>query len=193
MPDNSSYSEARPKAASAIGILNIIFGALGIMGGLGGIAVMGFTRTIFMSFAGGYWQEYDMIAVTLRSTLNIIIIIYVLSSAVAVIGLVSGAGLLGRKKWSVITANAYAAATILLSIATYFFIRRIFVVILQNPLLIDTIPPDERFALDILKNIIPGFTGAVSIIFGSAYPAVILALINRKNIREYYHSSGEDL
>ena len=56
----------------------------------------------------------------------------------------------------------------------------------DNLLVYSDLSSDEIMAMNILKRVIPGFTGVFSIVFGSAYPVVVLALLNRKHILKFY-------
>jgi hypothetical protein len=186
MSDQSQNQGSRPKAATVFGILNVIFASMGILGGLGGIAVMAGVNSLIRGFAGFSMSEYVAVAEMAASLMTLIIVLYLVTVVIDVLGLVGGIGLLGEKRWSILMTNIYAAATIALSFATYFIVRRMMGVIFENPLILEEVPPDERFIFSIFQRIIPAFTGVLSMIFGSAYPILLLVLLNRKNVREHY-------
>jgi hypothetical protein len=191
MSDQPELNDSRPKAGTVIGILNIIFGGFGIVGALGGIAVFSISRSLITSFGGFSVYEYEMIAGTISTIMTVITIMYVISTVISVLGLVGGVGLMGNKPWSIVVSDTYAIATILLAFGTYFFIRSLFNILFSNPLLLAEIPTDDRFILDIIKRVIPGISAVFSIIFGSMYPVLILALLNRKNVCAFYASQKE--
>jgi Na+(H+)/acetate symporter ActP len=41
-------------------------------------------------------------------------------------------------------------------------------------------------ALQTMKRIVPLLAGTFSLILGSAYPVILLALLNRRKVKDYY-------
>lgn len=88
----------RPTVGTVLGILNIIFGGLGIIFGITGtLAASGLTALIGVSGV-------------------LILILAIVGLAVAALCLVAGIGLLMNKKWSVMLSTVYALANIAVQI-----------------------------------------------------------------------------
>jgi len=186
MADAYAGGQTRPKAGTAIGILNIIFSGFGIIGGFVSLGMFSLLKSILTAFGDQLLYEYGLLLSTLTSFFTIIIVITLVQFVIYIIGLVGGIGLLKKKYWSVLVCTIYAGATIVLLIANYFATKQLVVGALENPMVMNSIPANEVFILDIVKTVIPAFTGLFSIIIGSAYPIIVLVLLNRAKVKDFY-------
>lgn len=193
MEQSQNSPVKRPRSATAIGIINIIFTGFGILGGIIGLGAFSILRTIAEKFGREFVPEYAVLMPMIRMFFTLIIVIVLVQFIVNAAGMVGGIGLLKRKHWSILLANIYAIATIVLVIANFFVFRQIFTGILESPMVLSTIPPEERFAVDIVKKVVPGAAGIFGILFGSAYPVIVLALVNRAKVKDFYTAEGEDV
>lgn len=88
----------RPAVGTVLGVLNIIFGGLGVIGGITGtLAASGLMALIGASGV-------------------LLLILAIIGLAVAALCLVAGIGLLINKKWSVMLSTVYALANIAVQI-----------------------------------------------------------------------------
>lgn len=175
----------RPKAGTVLGVLNIIFCGFGLLGGIIGILSFSLIRGIF-SIAMSYEPELQILMNTMNTFFAIIIVISIVQFLINGAGLTAGIGLLGSKGWSILISNIYAVATIVLLLANFFVVRQLMDQIFTNPMVLSELSAQDMTAVQTMRRIIPAFAGAFSIILGSAYPVVILALLNRKQVRDYY-------
>ena len=193
MEQSQNSPVKRPRSATAIGIINIIFTGFGIVGGFLGLGTFSILRTIVEKFGREFVPEYAMLMPMIHTFFTLIIVIALVQFLVNAVGMAGGIGLLKRKHWSILFANIYAIATIVLVIANFFVVRQVITGIFESPMILSTIPPEERFAVDIVKRVVPGVTGIFGILFGSAYPVIVLALINRTKVKDFYTAEREDV
>ncbi len=175
-----------PKAGRVIGILNIIFGSFGTFSGLISVLVFGMMNSIFRGVLPQYTHEFQALAAAIQNLFVIVIILTFIQFGINILALAGGIGLVRKRYWGILVSNIYAGATIALSFTVYFIVRHMMEMLLSSPSIVSTIPQDELFILDTLKNIVPGIAGITSILFGSAYPVLVLILINRAKVRNYY-------
>lgn len=190
MSDQQDQGQKPPKAGRVIGILNIIFGGLGIFSGFISIIVFGVINSLLRGVAAEFTYEIEALFVTMQQFFVIVLILTFIQFIINVLGLAGGIGLVKKRYWGILVSNIYAGATIALSFAVYFIVRHMMALFLSAPSITASIPQEELFVLDVIKNIVPGIAGITSIIFGSAYPALVLILLNRAKVRYYYLDTG---
>jgi hypothetical protein len=186
MGDQKGQTHNPPKAGRVIGILNIIFGSFGTFSGLVSILVFSVINSIFRGFSPQYPYEFQALAAAMQNLFVIVIILTFIQFGINIVALAGGIGLVRKRHWGILVSNIYAGATIALSFTVYFIVRHMMEMLLSSPSIVSTIPQEELFILDTLKNIVPGIAGVTSILFGSAYPVLVLILINRAKVRNYY-------
>lgn len=192
MEDSQNASMTRPKAATAVGIINIIFTGLGILGGFISLGMFSMMKALTLRLGQEFAQEFGAMMPVIGTFFTLITVITLVQFVINALGLAGGIGLLKQKFWSINLANVYAAATIVLAIANFFVVRQIIVGVLENPMLLSAVPPEERFALDIVKTVVPGFAGVFGIFFASAYPVLVLILLNRPKVKDFYAARREE-
>ncbi len=182
----------RPKAGSAVGIINIIFTGFGILGGVLSLGTFSILKTVLTKVGQEFLFEYEMLMSSLATFFTLIMLIALIRLAISALGLAGGIGLLKKKHWSILLCNIYAIGTIAVVIINFIVSRQIMIGIFENPMIVSSIPPDQRFALEIVKAIVPGFAGVIGILFGSAYPVLVLILLNRPKVRDFYIDQKEE-
>lgn len=175
----------RPKAGTALGILNIIFCGFGLLGGIFGIIAFTVIRGVF-GIAGAYEPELQMVMSMMSAFFTSILVITIVQFLINGAGLTAGIGLLGSKRWSILFSNIYAIATIVLLAANFIVVRQLMERIFENPIIMSQMSAQDLMALETIKRIIPAIAGTFSLILGSAYPVILLVLLNRKKVKDYY-------
>ena len=182
----------RPGSGTVLGILNIIFCSFGVLGLVFAFVGFGILNAIFGAFPiDSYASDYDeavLVLQAMRSFFSISLVITIIQGALNGVGLAGGISLLKSGRKSILLCNMYAIGTIVIVIAGFILNKYILHQMLDNLMLYSDLTSDELMGLNIAKRIIPGFTGTISIFFGSAYPVVVLSLLNRKKVRDYYAS-----
>jgi hypothetical protein len=175
----------RPKAGTALGVLNIIFCGFGLLGGIFGIIAFTVVRGVF-GIAMAYEPELQVVMTTMSAFFTIILVITIVQFLINGAGLTAGIGLLGSKRWSILLSNIYAIATIVLLAANFIIVRQLMERIFENPMIMSEMSAQDMMALQTMKRIVPLLAGTFSLILGSAYPVILLALLNRRKVKDYY-------
>ena len=171
---NSLLQGQRPVTATVFGILNLVFGILGICGifsGIVGVAIM--SSEIFdaeMKSKMNLQQFEDPLF------FGLLCMQMFMSGILSVVVIISGIGLLKFKSWGRKLANFYAVATlILLVVGTT--ISVIFTVI---PAVNEANNPGA--SPEKVSAAIGGVAGGVfGLCFGIIYPICVLIFLNRRN------------
>lgn len=175
----------RPKAGTALGVLNIIFCGFGLLGGIFGIIAFTLVRGVF-GIAMAYEPELQMVMSTMNAFFTIILVITIVQFLINGAGLTAGIGLLGSKRWSILLSNIYAIATIVLLLANFFILRQLMDQIFTNPMIMSEMSGQDLMAFQTIRRLVPALAGTFSLILGSAYPVILLVLLNRKKVKDYY-------
>jgi len=182
----SDVRSVRPKSATVLGILNIVFSGFGILSGLISIIIFSFVNTIFENLLYELPSEFFWMIQLFNpyfTSIAILTIIQILSYG---LGLGSGVTLLKENGKAVLVSNLYAGLTIAISLASYFLSLRFVQRFLGNAELLSNLSYEDRFMVNLIRSLVPGIAGVIGILFSSAYPALMLILLNRRNVREYY-------
>lgn len=175
----------RPKAGTALGVLNIIFCGFGLLGGIFGIIAFTVMRGVF-GIAMAYEPELQVVMTTMNAFFTVLLVITIVQFLINGTGLTAGIGLLGSKRWSILLSNIYAIATIVLLLANFVIIRQLMDQVFSNPMIMSEMSAQDLMALQTMKRLIPVIAGTFSLILGSAYPVVLLVLLNRRKVKDYY-------
>lgn len=175
----------RPKAGTALGVLNIIFCGFGLLGGIFGVIAFTVVRGVF-GIAMAYEPELQMVMTTMSAFFTILLVITIVQFLINGAGLTAGIGLLGDKRWSILLSNIYAVATIVLLLANFFILRQLMDQIFTNPMIMSQMSAQDLMAFQTIRRIIPAIAGTFSLILGSAYPVILLVLLNRRKVKDYY-------
>jgi hypothetical protein len=165
--------DQRPVIATVFGILNLVFGILGVCGNISGAGMFALMSSDFidekMKAEMNLQQFADPVYFGILSAQM------VLSGILSIVIIISGIGLLKFKPWGRKLANFYAVAyLILLVVGTVFNV--IYTVI---PALNEANNPGA--APDKIGGAVGGVIGGVfGVCFGMAYPICILIFLNRK-------------
>jgi len=176
----------RPNAGTVLGILNIIFCSLGLISSLFSFIAFGILNAITGSIPVDPYNEFSAFMSAGRAFFSISIIITIFQTGFSGTGLAGGISLLQNGRKSIFLCNIYAIGTIVVVILNFVFSKLIINRLFNELIYYADVTQDEIMVLDMLQRILPGFTGIISIVFGTAYPIIVLALLNRKTIREYY-------
>ncbi len=179
----------RPVAGTVLGILNIVFCSFGIVSVLFSFVGFGILNAIVGSVPAEPYDEVATFLMAARSFFTISLVISILQAGLNGTGLAGGIYLLNGGKRSILLSNIYAIGTIALVIISFILNKVVVNRMFDNLLVYSDLSSDEIMAMNILKRVIPGFTGVFSIVFGSAYPVVLLALLNRKHILAFYRGT----
>ncbi|GAB5406646.1 MAG: hypothetical protein Aurels2KO_48770 [Aureliella sp.] len=160
----------RPPSATVFGILNLVWGILGICSTVASIGFIAAAANpdFGMTEAPGMEQFADA---SYRAFLTVV---NILSLALAVLLIASGIGLLKFRPWGRSTAIWYAALTILVLIGTT---AGTFVLLLL-PSLTNAATPEEQ--MQAYFGIGGGLVGAL---FGLIYPVLLLIFMNRQSFK----------
>ncbi len=175
------------KTGRVMGILTIIFASLALLGGLIGLAGAGMANAIvnmgdaYSGMGARQMESFFSTSMTVSS------IATALQAGTAALGLAAGIGLVSGRRWSIVAANIYAVGTIVLAVGGYFVSLAI-----ANQA-VDTMmaemgnagPSFEAFGRQVV-GAVGGAFGLIGVVIASAYPIVLMALINRKSVRDGY-------
>ena len=175
----------RPKAGTALGVLNIIFCGFSLLGGIFGIIALTLVRGVF-GIAMAYEPELQMVMSTMNAFFTILLVITIVQFLINGAGLTAGIGLLGSKSWSILMSNIYAIATIVLLLANFFIVRQLMDQVFTNPAIVSQMSAKDIMAFQAMRRIIPAIAGTFTLILGSAYPVILLVLLNRRKVKDYY-------
>jgi hypothetical protein len=191
MEENTTQNDVkRPGIGTVIGILSIIICSLGLLFGIIGMIGMIAANSLFGSIPVDMVKEAEVILSAVNSALTFGLIIAIVQLVLRGVGLAGGIGLLGNKRWSIVVSDIYAAGMIILLIVNFFIMKEVVNRIFENPAIMAELQ-NEDVPIQFVKRIITGFSGAFSIIIGSIYPVVVLALINLPSVRKFYASQGK--
>jgi hypothetical protein len=177
-----------PASARVIGILAIIFSSLGLISALTNIGGM----VVWRSFAGFGMAMSDIPPEfptrLFGGALFLGIVGAVGGLAGSSLGLAGGIALLRRRPRAIPLMNIYAIVTIVLSVGTYI---GSFAVARQIAGAISTLPevgmtPGIGEAIRDLAVGLGGVFGFLGVVFGSAFPVIVLIMLNRDVVREAY-------
>jgi hypothetical protein len=190
-PDESRTSSAAPPtqpgmlpAAPAteswptvIGIIAIIFGALGALGGLWGLVAPAVMRRSLANVPGvdqtsldimHNWQSWTVTASLLGAILAIVLLVF-------------GIGLMGRKRWSRATGLTWAGLKMALVIATSVVAsiiqRETFARMSQQSTSMPAMPVN-------MADTMAGFTLVFGLLWGWALPVFVLIWFSRRKIKD---------
>ncbi|MDX1929378.1 MAG: hypothetical protein SFV81_22820 [Pirellulaceae bacterium] len=171
--DSALVPDQRPVTATVFGILNLVFGILGVCGNIAGVGMFAFMSSNLIDAkmkAEMNLQQFDD-----PVYFGILSAQMVLTGILSVVIIVSGIGLLKFKPWGRKLANFYAVAyLILLVVGTV--VNVIYSVI---PAVNDAYDPNAT--PDQIGGAIGGVVGGVfGVCFGMAYPICILIFLNRR-------------
>jgi hypothetical protein len=188
MEENTTENEVkRPGIGTVIGILSIIICSLGLLFGIIGMVGMIVANSLFGSIPVDMVQEAEVILSAVNTALTFGLIIAIVQLVLRAVGLTGGIGLLGNKRWAIVVSDIYAAGMILLLIVNFFLMKEVVNRIFQDPAIMAELQ-NEDVPIQFVKRVITGFSGAFSIIIGSIYPVLVLALINLPKVRKFYSS-----
>jgi len=182
----SDVRSVRPKSATVLGILNIVFSGFGILSGLISIIIFSFVNTIFENLLYELPSEFFWMIQLFNPYFTSIAILTIIQILSYELGLGSGVTLLKENGKAVLVSNLYAGLTIAISLASYFLSLRFVQRFLGNAELLSNLSYEDRFMVNLIRSLVPGIAGVIGILFSSAYPALMLILLNRRNVREYY-------
>jgi len=181
----SDVRSVRPKSATVLGILNIVFSGFGILSGLISIIIFSFVNTIFENLLYELPSEFFWMIQLFNPYFTSIAILTIIQILSYELGLGSGVTLLKENGKAVLVSNLYAGHTIAISLASYFLSLRFVQRFLGNAELLSNLSYEDRFMVNLIRSLVPGIAGVIGILFSSAYPALMLILLNRRHWREY--------
>lgn len=188
MEENTTENEVkRPGIGTVIGILSIIICSLGLLFGIIGMVGMIVANSLFGSIPVDMVQEAEVILSAVNTALTFGLIIAIVQLVLRAVGLTGGIGLLGNKRWAIVVSDIYAAGMIVLLIVNFFLMKEVVNRIFQDPAIMAELQ-NEDVPIQFVKRVITSFSGAFSIIIGSIYPVLVLALINLPKVRKFYAS-----
>ena len=162
--------QTRPQAVNTLGILNIVFACLGLVG---------MVATYAMYF-GGLHLAHDPVQEIARSSPEYMSFLRVsmVSSAIASVALgVSGFGLRAMKGWARHLAIAYSIWTIVAAIFGFYMTHKY----LLEPLSHSDNPAAKG-------GVAGGYMGGL---IALAYPIVLLIFMNKANVRDAFKRASE--
>lgn len=172
-PEVGLPSGKRPVSATVFGILNLVFGIMGICGG---IFTVGMLAVVVMpDFAEMFEDNPGMDQFKDPAFRTFLLVQTILSLGLTVLLIISGIGLLKFKPWGRTTAIWYAIPTILVVIGST--IGQYVLVVM--PALARAAEGPER--LSAIGGLVGGIFGAL---FGLLYPVLLLIFMNRRSFRE---------
>jgi hypothetical protein len=176
----------KPGAVKAIGILNIIFGAFGIVNGLGRIGCSVGCRSLSGLAAAELGADVPMKA--LNSAMNMQILFSVLGFAVSVLLLIAGILLVKEKKKAISINLVYVIASIVVQVASIIVINSIMSGV-KTMLLDSGVGGREMEA--VISGMGMGFTMVLGGLLGIAYPVLVLLLVViNKKVKAYLEKAG---
>jgi hypothetical protein len=184
-----------PKTGKVLGILSIIFTSLGLIGALSSFAGIGIWGTM-MSWASELGGEFDPGSAfpmgLLRTGITISIVASITTLIANGMGLAGGIGLLNKKPWSIPASNIYAILIIAVSVASYIVSLSLMdnVMSAMQSLAMDE---ESRMVLSFSENFgmaFGGVFGLFGVVFSSAYPVVLLVLLNRVSVKSAYRTES---
>lgn len=176
----------KPGAIKAIGILNIIFGAFGIVNGLGRIGCSVGCRSLSGLAARELGGDIPMKA--LNSAMNMQILFSILGFAVSVLLLIAGIMLIKEKKKALGINLGYVIASIVVQVASIIVINSIMSGV-KTMLLESGAATGEMEA--VLSGMGMGFTMVLGGLLGIAYPILVLLLVViNKKVKGYLEKAG---
>ena len=188
MEENTTENEVkRPGIGTVIGILSIIICSLGLLFGIIGMVGMIVANSLFGSIPVDMVQEAEVILSAVNTALTFGLIIAIVQLVLRAVGLTGGIGLLGNKRWAIVVSDIYAAGMIVLLVVNFFLMKEVVNRIFQDPAIMAELQ-NEDVPIQFVKRVITSFSGAFSIIIGSIYPVLVLALINLPKVRKFYSS-----
>ena len=188
MEENTTENEVkRPGIGTVIGILSIIICSLGLLFGIIGMVGMIVANSLFGSIPVDMVQEAEVILSAVNTALTFGLIIAIVQLVLRAVGLTGGIGLLGNKRWAIVVSDIYAAGMIVLLVVNFFLMKEVVNRIFQDPAIMAELQ-NEDVPIQFVKRVITSFSGAFSIIIGSIYPVLVLALINLPKVRKFYAS-----
>ncbi len=191
MEENTTENEVkRPGIGTVIGILSIIICSLGLLFGIIGMVGMIVANSLFGSIPVDMVQEAEVILSAVNTALTFGLIIAIVQLVLRAVGLTGGIGLLGNKRWAIVVSDIYAAGMIVLLIVNFFLMKEVVNRIFQDPAIMAELQ-NEDVPIQFVKRVITSFSGAFSIIIGSIYPVLVLALINLPKVRKFYASQDK--
>lgn len=170
---NTLLPGQRPVTATVFGILNLVFGVLGVCGnivGIGMFAVMSSDLMDANAKAQMNWQQFDD-----PTIFAVLIAQMTLSGILAIVIIISGIGLLKFKPWGRKLANFYAVATLILIVVGTTFSIIYTVIPTLNEANLPGADPQKMGAA--IGGLVGGVFGAC---FGIIYPICILIFLNRR-------------
>lgn len=179
----------RPKSGTVIGILNIIFNGFGIFGSIISIFMFSFLNSLFKGLLSEVSADFFWIMQSMSSFFTLLSLVIAVQFVSNALGLAGGIALLKDNRNALLLCNLYAAISIVIAIATYFISLNMIRSLFNNPEFTRYLSSEDMFMLSIVKRVVPGFAGFFSILMSSAYPVVVLVLLNRPKIRNFYQSS----
>lgn len=176
-----------PKTGKVMGILTIIFTSLALLGALISLAGANLANAVAQMGQSHAEMGTRQLESFFSATLTISSITTALQAGTAALGLAAGIGLVSGRRWSIVGANIYAVGTIVLAIGGYFVSLAV-----ANQAM-DAMMAEmgsmsgsfDAFGRQFV-GAIGGTFGLVGVVFASAYPIVLMALINRKSVRDAY-------
>jgi hypothetical protein len=161
----------RPATAMIFGILNIVFGILGLCGNLvtGGMLAAVSLGTLDDELAAPMEQFKDPVTFGFISTQLVV------GTILAIVAIVSGIGLIKFRPWGRTWANFYAITSLLLIVAGLIF--TIFYTIVPAVQAANDPAADPTQVGAAIGGIVGGIAGSC---FGMIYPICVLVFLNRK-------------
>jgi hypothetical protein len=178
-------AEKRPAAATVVAVISLVFSSLALLGSFFrvlGLALVRFLRIFLESAPEDGSLGLGPVAAALDSLVSFSVFMTLMRVAAAGFGLAAGIGLLLRRRWSVPLATTYGAVSIGLSLIQYVFVAE------RIRQIGDTFGQLASGAAAGFVASIVALLGAVGFLLGSAFPLVVIVLVNQGNVRRYYLS-----
>lgn len=176
-----------PTTGRVMGILTIIFTSLALLGGLFGLAGAGMWNAMTSMAETVPDAEFEIFTNVFSAAAGITTVVTALQLGTNGVGLAAGIGLVSGKRWSITASNVYAVGIIVLNIGGYVIAQAV-ATNAMNSMMSMYGGSDMRATMlgTELISSIGGVFGFFGIVIGSAYPIVLLSLINRRKVRDAY-------
>lgn len=165
----------RPKSVTVLGILNIVFGSLGILGTIISAVILFAVR-----FPRGSFQRLMMNSEAYSAFMMISLPLGLLAS---VLLLVAGIGLLGLKPWARVCSIVYSIYAIVAGIVGVI----VTIAVVTGPAMHSAYRYSRAAGAGAVGGAIGGIVGGI---IGLAYPIILLIFMCRRNVIDAFQNRG---